>query len=88
MHITWKEAKLSKSTYQLIPIFFKKLFQRVMSLTWRKLWQEYLDRLIYFDWDLLKSKGLRFKLDSIYKKKNQELLRIMNKDLIPSRYID
>ncbi len=85
--ITWEEAKKTKPFFELIPIFYNKLYIRVISITWRKLWQWYLDRIIYFDWDLLKSNSLRFKLDSIFKKKNQELLTIIDKNTIPQKYI-
>jgi hypothetical protein len=47
----------------------------------------YFDKILYLDWDILLKSNLRKKLDYIYKKSNQGLLKYVPEDEIPSKYI-
>ena len=85
--LSWDDAKVSKSFIGLIPVFFLKVYQRIRNLTWRKLWQVYLDRVIYVDWDLLEIADLREKLNKLTRTKNKRLLKYCSKDELPRKYL-
>jgi len=85
--LSWDDAKASKSFIGLIPVFFLKVYQRIRDLTWRRLWQIYLDRVIYVDWDLLVKAGIRDRLNILTRKKNKSLLRYFSEDEIPRKYL-
>ncbi len=46
-----------------------------------------LDKLFYYNWDMLKKDGLRGKLDQIYKEDNKKLLEFIQRKRIPDVYL-
>ena len=89
--LSWEEAKASLSFTALIPVFFAKAYKRIMGLKdlrWRGLWQRYLDRAIYVDWDLLEEEGIRGKLETYYRRQNLDLLKYIPVDKIPEKYLE
>ena len=46
------------------------------------------DNLIYIDWDMLRQKDLRKKLDYIFKNKNTKLLKLLEASDIPHKYLN
>lgn len=49
--------------------------------------QNHLDKLVYFDWDLLRRKGMRQKLDEKFKNQNRGLLKYIEEEKIPKKYL-
>ena len=68
-------------------IYWVKLIFFVLRFAPWQFFMGYLDKLKYFDWDILSRSCLRNELDDIYKKMNKDLLQYVSKDDIPPKYL-
>ena len=87
--MTWKVARKKLPFYKLVFDGMIRVVTRVRyRLSWRRIMQGYVGRMIYIDWDLLKKDNLRNKLDTIFHEKNKRLLKYIPADKMPKNYLD
>ena len=87
--ITWEQAKQRRDFWSLVVIFFIKSYGRIIgTLTWRHFIQDFFDKVIYIDSDILQKNGMRQKLDKLYRLKNERLLKYIPKNKIPKIYLN
>ena len=93
-NIGWTEARQQKSFLFLLSLFFYKGYRTLFIATraplgsWRGFIQKVFDRLIYIDWDLLEESGLRTLLENKFKHENEKLLKFIDREDIPEKYIE
>ena len=87
--ITWEQAKQRRDFWSLVFIFLVKSYGRIIgTLTWRHFIQDFFDKVIYIDSDILQKNGMRQKLDKLYRLKNERLLKYIPKNKIPKIYLN
>jgi len=86
-----QNAKDSKTRYKIPSIILGKIYLRIANcFTWvslRNFMQNYFDKLIYVDWDLLEKNNLRKVLTREAYIKNKNLLEFFQEDEIPKLYL-
>jgi len=56
--------------------------------SWRGFVQKIFDRIIYIDWNILKSAGIDILLDNKFKSDNLKLLEFIDRKDIPKKYLE
>ena len=81
----------------IIFIFFLILYKIYWNLlrasraplgSWRGFVQKIFDRIIYIDWNILKSAGIDILLDNKFKSDNLKLLEFIDRKDIPKKYLE
>jgi|TARA_B100001971_G_C18222970_1_gene558421 hypothetical protein len=67
--------------------FAVRLNQLIFSSNYDISEKRNLDKLFYYNWDILKKGGLRDKLDKIFKEDNKKLLKFIPRERIPDAYL-
>ena len=67
--------------------FAVRLNQLIFSSNYDISEKRNLDKLFYYNWDILKKDGLRDKLDKIFKEDNKKLLEFIPREKIPDVYL-
>ena len=88
----WKLAELrsEKKNQKNIFKFFYYYFELLILIMKHAPWQFFmtrLDQLLYIDWNVISKAKLKNELDLIYKNQNKKLIKIINRNKIPSKYL-
>ena len=75
------------SRFSKIVFYFNLIFVILKDAPFQ-LYLTKFDNLIYIDWDMLRQKDLRRKLDYIFKNKNTKLLKLLDVSDIPHKYLN
>jgi len=84
--ISLSEARRSYGLVKLVLLIIRKLF-RLRFYTFQNFLRNFVDRIYFFDWDLMKRNGIREQLDRHFHELNNKLINLVDKDRIPPKYL-